>query len=164
MLFSTNAFSQRNCYKLDSLAILKNENLDLFLKRLESENFTICTSKSEIPKHVIRELKCINKEFSISELNGEFQDSDVMTNKLPKRGLKFLAKNNNTLLLSYAIARGPGMTGKFLFIDYDDRKINNIWIGSSLGIPKYDSLENLKSNIEWLKNGGYGFQSNSIFF
>jgi hypothetical protein len=144
LLISSVVFAQKDCgFVPDTTKILNDKNVDLFLQRLKTDTFEICTTKKQIPKQVTKTLECLNDgEFSMSELHGEYQDTDIVVDEsIPKRGLIFLAKNENTLIIYYGISIGPGISYKILLIDYTKKGINDIWVGNSPGTRNIETIE-----------------------
>lgn len=167
LFFSFTAFAQKNCgFVPDTTKILNDKNVDLFLQKLKTDKFEICTSKKQIPKHIIKILKCLNNgEFSISELHGEYQDSDVMEDKtISSRGLMFLAKNERTLVIYYGLSNGPGISSKILLIDYDKNGINDLWLGTSGGTTELRSIEDTLSFVTTLIERNKVVRGNYLYF
>ncbi|MFP9115179.1 hypothetical protein ACLI1A_14670 [Flavobacterium sp. RHBU_3] len=167
LFFSFTAFAQKNCgFVPDTIKILNDKNVDLFLQRLKTDKFEICTSKKQIPQHITKILKCLNNgEFSISELNGEYQDSDIIEDEnIPSRGLIFLAKNENTLIICYGLSSGPGISSKILLIDYDKKGINDLWVGTTAWTRKLETIEGTFSFVTALIKQNKVFKSNYLYF
>lgn len=160
---------QKDCgFKIDKEKILKNENLDFFLNKLKNEKFDITNRKEDIPKHVFKQLECLNDEFTIANPNEDYQSSDIidLDKKLPERGLIFYAKSKSTLVLYYSISIGPGITSKILFIEYNAEKIIDFWCGNSMGRADVKDLEGINIIINREKKLQYplGLQNGMIVF
>jgi hypothetical protein len=167
-LFSIQSYGQKNCgFIIDKERILKNEDLDYFLEKFETEKFEITNLKESIPKHINKQLKCLADGFSIANPNEEFQDSDVVdeSKKLADRGLVFLAKSENTLILYYGISSGPGISSKYLFIDFDSKGIKKIWCGFGIGINRnIKTLKDIADRIKLYRNKTLGLQTGIVYF
>ncbi|RZL42998.1 MAG: hypothetical protein EOP00_22935 [Pedobacter sp.] len=162
---SIKSIGQHNCnFKIDEAKILNNKNLDFFLNRFDTSSFEIVNEIKYIPPHIYEELKCLNGEFTMANPNEKFRDSDIIENeKLPSRGLIFFAQNENTLILYYGMSIGSGITSKFLFVDYDSKKINDIWIGNGIGKGNFQTLEAIKNHITFYREKPF-FQTGIVNF
>lgn len=161
------SYCQKDCgFKIDEKKIIKNENLDLFLHKLKQEKFEIKYRKENIPTQILKQLECLNGEFTIANPNEKSQDGDIFdeSEKLPIRKLQFLALNDKTIILVYKIVSGPGISQRFMFIDYNSKGIRDFWCGN--GVRSVYEIEQLISLIENHKNKPFplGLQSNLFYF
>ncbi|MQP53738.1 MULTISPECIES: hypothetical protein [unclassified Flavobacterium] len=167
LLNSIITFGQKDCgYKIDEEKVLKNINLDFFTTKLRNEKFEITNKKESIPKKIQEQLECLNGEFSIANPNEKYKNNDIIdeNEKLPRRGLQFLAISDKTIVLVYKMSVGPGISTKYVFIDYDSNGIKDFWCGN--GIREVSKIEQLITLIEKYKNEPFpiGLQSNLFYF
>ena len=163
ILFSLNSFSQKNCpYKIDENKILENRNLDGFLNNFQSEKFVVFNDKNSIPKQVQKQLDCITKKFDIANPKEEYQKGCVIERKFPSRGLIFLAKSDDILVLTYGTG-GIGSSTHFLFIKYNSEGIIDLWTGVGMGIIKHESLEEISEFIKAFRNKKWGLNTNMVW-
>lgn len=141
-------------------------NLDFFLEKIKSEKFEVTNLKESIPGKVINQLICLNGDFTLANPGQKYQDSDIIDEdeKLPSRGLKFLVISNKTIILNYCMSTGPGISSKYVLIDYDSNGINDFWCGN--GIREIGKLEDLIIIIEKFKDESFplGLQTNIFYF
>ena len=163
ILFSLNSFSQKNCpYKIDENKILENRNLDDFLNKFQSEKFVVLNDKNSIPKEVKKQLDCIARKFEIANPKEEYQQGCLIEKKIPSRGLFFLAKSDDILVLTYGTG-GIGSSTHFLFIKYNSKGIVDLWTGVGMGIIKHKSLEEITKFISGQRNRKWGLNTNMVW-
>ncbi len=167
LIVSINSYGQKCGFEIDKQNIIENKDLDYFLEKFEKEKFEITNKKESIPKHINKQLKCLANGFTIANPNKKYQSSDVVygSKKLADRGLVFLAKSENTLILYYGISSGPGISSKYLFIDYDSKGIRKLWCGNELGIYRnMKTLEDITRQIKLYRDNFLGLQSGIVSF
>ncbi len=167
LIVSINSFGQNCGFEIDKQKILENKDLDYFLEKFEKEKFEITNLKESIPRHINKQLKCLADGFTVANPNEEYQSSDVVdeSKKLADRGLIFLAKSKNTLILYYGISSGPGISSRYLFIEYDSKGIKKLWCGNAIGIyTNMKTLEDITRQIKLYRDKFLGLQTGIVSF
>ena len=143
IVFSCFCFGQKKCnFVINEKKIFAKENLDYFLKKIESKSFHTFNNGSAIPKHIKKELDCITGNFSIADKNQKYHDSCFNEGNLAKRQILFFAKNKELIILTYATG-GDGSTTHYLFLEYNSKEILNLWSGMTMGISSQKSLNEI---------------------
>ena len=159
---SLNAIGQKNCdYKIDTLKILRNENLDGFLSALQNDSFEISYDKKDIPSFIKSQLDCLTHNFSIVNPNQEYQATDVVYKKLPNRKLIFLATSKDMIAMTYLIG-GFAESTHVLFIQFHDKKIVDLWTGPCIRDLK--STSEILDYIREVRNKTSRLYGNKIYF
>jgi|APLak6261670063_1056076.scaffolds.fasta_scaffold00128_3 hypothetical protein len=156
-------YGQKDCgFKVDENRILKNENLDFFLDKMKKDKFNVTNKKEEIPEQVLEQLKCLTEGFSIANPGEKYQDSDIIesSENLPGRGLIFLAKSKNNLIMVYGVTHGS----RFVFINFDETTIKDFWCGVSFGKPEIKSIKQIIDRIEYYRDKTWGLNTNMITY
>ncbi|UKB77599.1 hypothetical protein [Chryseobacterium sp. MEBOG07] len=162
ILFSINCLGQKNCkFKINEATILKNENLDYFIGKMQKDQFETQTRKQAIPSYIKKELDCLSGDFSIANPDKEYQSSCIYEKNMPRRQLLFLAKSKDILILTYATG-GIGSTTHFLFIKYDSKQILDLWTGVTMGIFKPESLKSIIKYIQSNRDLDWELNTNMI--
>ncbi|MCW1148600.1 hypothetical protein [Flavobacterium lacisediminis] len=163
ILSSIFIYGQKDCgFKIDEQKILKNENLDFFLDKMKKEKFKVTNKKEDIPEQVLGQLKCLKEGFSIANPGEKYQDSDIieLSENLPVRGLIFLAKSKNNLIMVYGVSNGS----RFVFINFDETTIKDFWCGVSFGKPQIKSIKQIIDRIEHYRDKTWGLNTNIITY
>lgn len=142
LLTSIITYGQTDCgFKIDEEKMSKTEKIDSLITILKKDKFKITNKKEDIPKHILEQLICEKGEFSIANPSENYQNIDVNPNeKLPKRGLVFLALSKNNLIIVYDL----NGSGRYVLINFDDTGIKDFFCAISYGIPNINSLKQIK--------------------
>ena len=143
-----NTSGQRNCeFKIDTAKILVNKNLDSLLSEFQNDSFKITNNISDIPWFIKKNLNCLTHGFSIANTGKSYQPTDVITKRLPKRQLIFLAKSKTMLVMTY-FTGGLGLSRHVLMIKFKAKKIIDFQTCSFINgmSTKEDIINNLKQN------------------
>ena len=132
VLFSSQVFTllgQNNCiFKIDTLNIQTNQNLDNFLYKLRFDPFEYSTKKNNMPLFIKEALNCLtNDTFSLANPNEDFRCCCTSSQSLPKRQLIFSAKSKNVFALVY-LTGGILEQTHILLINYFDNVISDMWL------------------------------------
>ena len=127
-----------------------------------SGKFYVTNKKEEIPEQVLGQLKCLTEGFSIANPGEKYQDSDIieLSENLPGRGLIFLAKSKNNLIMVYGVTHGS----RFVFINFDETTIKDFWCGVSFGKPEIKSIKQIINRIEYYRDKTWGLNTNIITY
>lgn len=167
LLFTVHSYGQNCGFEIDKEKIVTNSDLDYFLNKLATDEFEITNTTESIPEHLSEQLDCLADGFSIANPNEEFQSSDIIdpNRKLAERGLVFLAKSETILILYYGMSAGPGISSKFLFLDFDSKGIKKLWCGNGIGIGlNMNTLEDVANRIKLYRGRTPGLQSGIMVF
>jgi len=163
ILITLNCTAQKKCqYEIDESKILENKNLDSFLNTFKSGQFKIYNDKNSIPTQVKNQLDCIVQNFDIANPKEEYQQGCILEKKIPSRGLFFLAKSDDVLVMTYGTGR-IGSSTHFLFIKYNSKGIVDLWTGVGMGIIKHKSLEEITKFISAQRNREWGLNTNMVW-
>ena len=145
--FSHSIKAQNNCDSIvDKGTLFTIKNLNEYVYKLQNDTFSVYHKKKAIPVCIKKQLDCIIGDFSIANPGRSFQISCVSSSKLPKRGLVFLAKNKNLIVLSY-FTGGFGISKHLLIIKYQNDKIVDLWTCSAGSTSNIDSIKGIVSYI-----------------
>lgn len=115
-------------FKIDTAAILANENLENFVQKLRTDSFQISVDRKAIPIFIKKQLNSLVKGFSIANPNEPWQCCCTSPKRLPDRQLTFLAKSKEVLVMTYKTG-GIGVSTHLLLIKFDKNKIIDLWTG-----------------------------------
>ena len=180
----TNITLVKGKYKLDTLAILNNNNLDQLIEELDQTELIEKQKATEIPAFIMKLLSQLNKDFSIVGVGEDYSSGcrvgryhtqlkiydkktgdTLIQNKfggpIPRRQLTYLGLSDNLVLMTF-YRGGFAKSQHILIIKYEKTKILDFWCGhSSVDIlTKNETLKYLKENI--LFEGG--LNTNCIYF
>ena len=161
LAFSVDLLGQINCdYKIDTISILLNENLDSFVSKIQKKTFTISYDKKDIPPSLKVKLDCFANDFSIANRDEEYQATCTIKKKLPERQLQFLGISDDTIIMTY-LTGGVGVCTHILFVKLQGDTIKDLWAGTCLSelTSKKDILNYIKKN----KNRQWGLQTNFVY-
>jgi hypothetical protein len=132
LLSNSTVSAQKNCsFSIDTVKILRNQNLAAFIAELRTDSFKITNNKKDIPRFIKKQLKCYAHGFRIANPNQSYNATDVGSGRLidlPRRQLKFLAKSDDILVMQYNEG-GIGVSPHLLLVKFDKRKIIDLWEG-----------------------------------
>ncbi|MFT3935089.1 MAG: hypothetical protein QM726_15790 [Chitinophagaceae bacterium] len=132
LIITTSIYSQVNDkFKLDSLTIYTNENLDSLTFKLKSTHLKIYKDKNKIPQQVKEQLNLLTKDnFSIANKKEEYRCCCTSPTTLPTRQLQFLAVGNDFIAMTY-LTGGVGVSTHILLASFYKSELTDLWIGSS---------------------------------
>ncbi|HEY6502748.1 MAG TPA: hypothetical protein VIZ28_02120 [Chitinophagaceae bacterium] len=129
LLFSTISFAQNNCKTtLDSVFIRDTNVLLRFVDSLAVQNFEIKNKRKDIPRLVLKALKCWGGEFRIADVGKPFNPTDVVWNNTPRRRIKFLTANDKYLILAFEQG-GIAKTNHLALFEFTKKRIQKVWSG-----------------------------------
>ena len=113
-------------FQIDEQRILKNENLDGFITRLQTEHFTFFNTKDKIPTFIKEQLPINDSD--LANPDEPFTSSDVVFDAtLPFRQLRFGAISNDLVILSY-IKEGFASFKVIWLIKYKNNTVEDVWL------------------------------------
>ena len=143
VLFSVCTFGQsNNNFKIDSVRIYFDENLDRFLSEIQTNKFVDSNDIGTIPIGIKKQLAFLAGEFSIANPNADYRCCCTSSPKLPTRKLVSLTKSNHLLIMTY-LTGGIGVSTHILFVRFDGDTIMDMWFANC--------LEDLKSRKEIIR-------------
>jgi len=117
-------------FQLNDQKILRNENLDYFVVKLQTEHFIKFNTKDKIPSFIKEQLPFIN-DSSIANPNEEYNATDVVLNEhLPWRQIRYGAISNDVLVLYYDKG-GFASTNVVMLISFGNDIVKDVWISHS---------------------------------
>lgn len=120
-----------------------NKKMDWFVKELPKQKMVVTNDKNNIPKQVLKQLKCYLNGFDIANPDEEHQSGCGSDGKTPSRHLTLLAKNKNYIVISYN-TYNLGIASYHIWIRYNKDGITDFWstsIGGGLIVDsKFDIL------------------------
>jgi len=152
-----------NTFKLDTIGILTNKNLDSLILYLEKAELKESKNIADIPAFIRKTLNKLTKDdFSIANPNENWQSTDVVFNKnLPYRQLIYLG-NGKTMTLIVYYRGGFGKSTHILIIKHKNEEITDLWCGVGFKIP--DNKEKIIEFIKSHKDKHWGLNTNMIYF
>ena len=162
LLFLTltlNSFGQNICgIYVDTNKIFFDENLDMFLSKLNTETFQTFKDKKQLPQFLKLQLNCLTKDsFSIANPNEDYRCCCTSSQKLPKRKLLFFSTSKDILLMTY-LTGGVGVSTTILMLKFKDDKIIDIWTG--YGFPEFKTRKQVLRHINIKRKKEFGLHSN----
>jgi len=148
-------------YKIDSLAILTNENLDTLIAAVEEADLVTYKDVADIPPFIRTVLDSLTGgDFSIVNYGEDWQETDVIMGKLPERELLYLGKGDDITLLAYYTG-GIGKSEHILIFRHKNGELTDFWAGNVLKNlkTKEDIVRYLKEN----KNKEWGLNTNRVY-
>jgi len=132
---------------INKKSIRFNSNLDVFLKSLGNDSFSVSADRNQIPKYIIGKLYCLID--TLANKDEEWSSGCMQFEGIPKRQLLFHAINmqQNTFVIVYKKG-GVGvstfiimmkLTNKGVLIN-EQKNVEDIWIGSNSSFEGKDVL------------------------
>jgi len=132
VFISLSTFGQSdNVFKIDSVRIFFDENLDRFLSDIKSNKFVDSNYIGAIPAGIKKQLELLAGEFSIANPNADYRCCCTSSQKLPIRKLVFLSKSDHLLVMTY-LTGGIGVSAHLLFVRFDGDIIRDLWFANCL--------------------------------
>ena len=159
-MITVNTYGQKKCaFQIDTLKILTNQNLSELLAEFSKDSFRVTNNKSDIPQFIKSQLNCLANGFSIANPNQPYQATDVISQRLPKRQLVFLAQSHKMIVITYLLG-GWGVSRHLVFIKFEGKKITDLWTGRCL-----NGMDSKEGIINYLKSTkSEDLHSNMIYF
>ena len=174
-------------YKVDTNAILNNNNLFPLIEELEKADLSEIKSVAKMPSFIVSFLDNLTDSFSIANPDEDWKvgcsgpmeidnsnqkktiDSktgdtiiivSIKTKNVPSRQLIYFGLGNDIALMTYYTG-GIGKSEHILIIKFDNNEIVDFWCGNILAdvTNKVDILKYLKSN----KDKEWGLNTNIIY-
>ena len=145
--FCQGIFKQR-VFVLDEDRILDDENLDFFIEKLNSGEFTTLKSTKEIPHFIRKQMRWLNDK-NLADFNEPYQDDCSASLELPRRQVTFLAKSNDVFIISY-VTGGIATTAYTALIYYSRKRVIDAWVAYSW----YD-ISSVSAILEWIHKERY---------
>lgn len=136
------SFAQNCGFENSSSTKESNKKMDWFVKELSKQEMTVTNDKNDIPKQVLKQLKCHLDGFVIANPNEKHQNGCSSDGKTPSRHLTLLAKNKNYIVISYN-TYNLGIASYHIWIRYNKDGITNFWSTSIGGDLIVDSKFNI---------------------
>ena len=147
-------------FKINERKILSNANLDYYLKALKNEQFTPLVKRRDIPDFIKEQLPWINDK-EMADIGQKYQATDVIQDEnLPWRRLLFACNNKHVLVVTY-VHGGFGTNYKILFVRYADRRVKDVWIGTTF-CNDLVSVTNILRCIQENRNKKWGLNTNFV--
>ena len=162
MYGKSKSYNEENIFKLDTIGILTNKNLDSLILCLENAELKESKNVADIPIFIRETLNKLRfNNFSIANPEEDWQSTDVVFDKnLPDRQLIYLGVGENITLMAYYMG-GFGITRRVLIIKHENEKITDFWCGRCTNPKsKEDIIEFIKNN----KDKHWGLNTNMIYF
>lgn len=156
---SYNASCQQ-IFQINESRILKNENLDFFIKKLENEKFTTLKSKKEIPSFIKKQLPWLS-DSTLADFNETYQEGCVVFEELPARKVTFLAKSEDVFIVSY-VSGGFGTCSYTLLVFYSNKRIIDVWVA-----PSGENRRSVSEILTWInkeRHSKHGIHSNILLY
>ena len=156
---TVNSFGQNTCSIIvDTNKIFLDENLDMFISKLNTESFQTFKDKKQLPQFLKQQLDCLTKDsFSIANPNEEYRCCCTSSRRLPKRKLLFFSTSKDILLMTY-LTGGIGESTTILMLKFKDEKIIDIWTG--YGFPEFKTRQEVLKHINSKRKKEFGLHSN----
>ncbi len=139
---------KEDIFKLDTIALLTNKNLDYLTTEVENAELKESKSISDIPVFIFEALNnWAHDSFSIANPGEKWQVSDIVGYPyLPWRQLVYLGVGSNIMLMAY-YRGGVGVSEKMVIVKYENEKIIDFWAGFTFKDPatKHEIIEVLKN-------------------
>lgn len=153
----------KNCrqFKVDTVSILTNKNLDRLISKVETTELRIYPKYESTPSFVKMFLDSLaGTEFRIADPGEDWQATDVVEGNLPDRQLVYLGVGQEVMLLAYNKG-GIGMSERILIIRFENSCIKDFWCGGVLTelTDKDQIVNHLKAN----KDKHWGLNTNIIY-
>jgi len=117
-------------FQLNGQKILRNENLDFFVVKLQTEHFIKFNTKDKIPSFIKEQLPFIN-DSSIANPDEYYNATDaVMNDRLPWRQIQYGAISNDVLIVYYKKG-GVASNDIILLVSFVENKVGDVWISHS---------------------------------
>ena len=147
-------------FHIDERRVLLNENLDFFVNKLKSQHFTIHKGKQEIPSFIKEQLPFISDR-NIANPDEKFEATDeIMDTSLPTRQLVFLCSSEDIYVVTYGKG-GIGFNWKMLFIKYANKKVLDVWVGTTF-CSNLTSVKNILDCIDKNRKKDMGLNTNIV--
>lgn len=95
-------YAHEDCnVSIDENRIKNNLNLDYFLKRIQTDSFSLCTEKQRIPEYIHDKIDCLFGDFA--NVGEDWNGTCTVTEDLPFKQLQFFAinKQKDIMVLVY---------------------------------------------------------------
>jgi hypothetical protein len=146
---------------IDTSEILKNENLDSLINKLENTELTTYKTVKKIPVFLMDFLKCTTGgKFQIANPDEKWQVTDNHSGELPPRKLVFFELDSDIALLAYYTG-GIGKSEHILIFKFENEVVFDFWCGNILNL-----FSNKTTIIRYLKDNKIrkmGLNSNFIY-
>jgi len=160
LLMLNNSYCQTDCYfKFDTMKVLRNENLDFFINKLQTDSFNIGHDKHKIPLYIRKQLTCLLGDSLIANPNEDWQSSDVVFSEPDKvvwRQLVFFAQSNSVFFIVY-LHGGIGVSTHLVLMNFRNKKMIDFWSGWGLR-----DITNVKKAVEYMKHNRKKLNTNII--
>lgn len=147
-------------FKIDSNIILTNQNLPSLIVDLDKAVLIEKRTIKDIPNFIRTILDSLTSDnFSIANPGENWQQKDVVLEKLPARQLVYLGIGDSITLLTY-FSGGIGESEHILIFKYQNEQIIDFWCGNILKIVK--TRNEVSDYIKANKDRHWGLNTNII--
>jgi hypothetical protein len=160
LLFSWAINAQTNCYfKVDKNKILRNENLDIFIHKMQTDSFTISRDKRKIPAFVREQFNCLIDDSLLANPGEEWNNSDVhfIAKGKPEttRQLAFYAQSKDVFIIGY-LQGGIGIFHHVIFMLFWDKRLVDLWsCEPGFDLKQVKNVKNILNYIQENRNKKY---------
>lgn len=153
-----------NCgqFKMDTVSILTNGNLDKLISQLEAADLESFSKFESLPNFIKTFLdRSVEENFLIADPGEDWQATDVVEGDLPDRQLVYLGVGKEITLLAFNKG-GIGMSERILIFYCENSCIKDFWCGGVMAelTDKSQIVNHLKKN----KEKKWGLNTNIIYF
>jgi hypothetical protein len=157
--------AQTNCYyKVDEKRILDNLNLDVFVRKMQTDSFKFSQDKHTIPAYVREQFDCLTRDTLLANPGEEWNSTDVhhIVEGQPEttRQLVFYAESKEVMIIGYQKG-GIVVFPKVLFMRFLDKRLVDVWLFCPDDISQFKTVKSIEKYVEENKseenrlNSGY---------